>query len=105
MVAAPASHAVAEGGALRIVNVSKDFPAAGDPNVRTLALSGTSLSIAPGELVSIVGPSGCAPVSIILAPVRSGAGPKRSRRPAPSAAKYFRIHTCFRGSPCGATSR
>jgi len=51
-----------EGSALRIVQVSKDFPTSEAPDnsqVRNLALDAVSLTVAPGELVSIVGPSGC----------------------------------------------
>jgi len=59
MVAAAANRAVNEGSSLRITGVSKDFPAPGNANVRTLALDAVSLSVAAGELVSIVGPSGC----------------------------------------------
>ena len=55
MVAASAN----EGSSLRMSGVSKDFPAPGNANVRTLALDAVSLSVAAGELVSIVGPSGC----------------------------------------------
>src|SRR5215831_2424718 len=48
-----------EGGAVRIVEVSKDFPAPGDPEVRIPALRNVSLNLAAGELVSLIGPSGC----------------------------------------------
>lgn len=62
MVAGSTNGAPTEGSSLRIVRVSKDFPApnnANNTNVRNLVLDLVSLSIAPGELVSIVGPSGC----------------------------------------------
>jgi ABC-type nitrate/sulfonate/bicarbonate transport system ATPase subunit len=39
--------------------VSKSFPAPDDPLARRLALDAVSLSVAAGELVSLVGPSGC----------------------------------------------
>jgi ABC-type nitrate/sulfonate/bicarbonate transport system ATPase subunit len=39
--------------------VSKSFPAPDDPFTRRHALSNISLSIAAGELISLVGPSGC----------------------------------------------
>jgi ABC-type nitrate/sulfonate/bicarbonate transport system ATPase subunit/flavin-dependent dehydrogenase len=48
-----------EGGAVRIVEVSKDFPAPGDSQVRIPALRNVSLNLAAGELVSLIGPSGC----------------------------------------------
>jgi ABC-type nitrate/sulfonate/bicarbonate transport system ATPase subunit len=54
-----ASDAATEGSSLRLLGVSKDFPAPDLPEVRTLALDNISLSVAAGGLVSIVGPSGC----------------------------------------------
>jgi ABC-type nitrate/sulfonate/bicarbonate transport system ATPase subunit len=51
-----------EGSSLRIADVRKDFPGpdpAGNSGLITTALEGVSLSVAAGELVSIVGPSGC----------------------------------------------
>jgi len=48
-----------EGAALRISGVRKEFPTVDNPNVQTQALNGVSLSVAAGELVSLVGPSGC----------------------------------------------
>jgi ABC-type nitrate/sulfonate/bicarbonate transport system ATPase subunit len=62
MVTGPANRPASEGSSLRIVQVSKDFPApetAGSIPLPTVALDQVSLSVAPGELVSIVGPSGC----------------------------------------------
>jgi len=44
---------------LRVHEVSKSFPAPDDPFTRRQALSDISLSIAAGELVSLIGPSGC----------------------------------------------
>ena len=51
--------ALTEGSSLRVVDVSKHFPAADDEEGRTQALENVSLSIGPGELVSLIGPSGC----------------------------------------------
>src|ERR1043166_5569009 len=48
-----------EASSLHIHEVSKSFPAPDDPFTRLQALSNTSLSIAAGELVSLIGPSGC----------------------------------------------
>src|SRR6266498_590028 len=48
-----------EASSLRVHEVSKSFPAPDDPFARLQALSNISLSIAAGELVSIIGPSGC----------------------------------------------
>ena len=55
MVAVP----LVEGSSLRIDQVSKYFPTPDNPAARTHALDSVSLSIAAGELVSLVGPSGC----------------------------------------------
>ena len=54
-----AAHALNEGSSLRVTEVSKRFLAADDPERQTHALDGVSVSIAAGELVSLVGPSGC----------------------------------------------
>jgi len=48
-----------EASSLRVREVSKSFPAPDDPFTRRQALSDISLSIAAGELVSLIGPSGC----------------------------------------------
>jgi ABC-type nitrate/sulfonate/bicarbonate transport system ATPase subunit len=56
---APSTHGLAEGSALRVVEVSKHFPSLADANARTHALDAVSIDIQPGELVSLVGPSGC----------------------------------------------
>src|SRR5579871_5985027 len=54
-----APAAIAEGSSLRVVDVSKHFASVDDAGRRTQALDSVSLSIRPGELVSILGPSGC----------------------------------------------
>jgi ABC-type nitrate/sulfonate/bicarbonate transport system ATPase subunit len=48
-----------EASSLGIRAVSKSFPAPDDPRIRRPALSNISLSVAAGELVSLIGPSGC----------------------------------------------
>ncbi|HJW39055.1 MAG TPA: ABC transporter ATP-binding protein [Candidatus Udaeobacter sp.] len=48
-----------EASSLRVHEVSKSFPAPDDPFTRRQALGNISLSIAAGELVSLIGPSGC----------------------------------------------
>jgi len=55
VVAAP----VMEASSLRVRDVSKTFPLPDDPATRRSALESISLSLAAGELVSLVGPSGC----------------------------------------------
>jgi ABC-type nitrate/sulfonate/bicarbonate transport system ATPase subunit len=58
MVAQSNNSQLPEGSSVRILKVSKDFPAA-DNQSRRLALDCISCSITAGELVSIIGPSGC----------------------------------------------
>jgi len=53
-----APNSLHEGSSLRVVDVSKSFPTADDSG-ETHALDTISLSVAAGELVSVVGPSGC----------------------------------------------
>jgi len=48
-----------EASSLRVREVRKSFPAPDDPATRQLALDDISLSLAAGELVSLIGPSGC----------------------------------------------
>jgi ABC-type nitrate/sulfonate/bicarbonate transport system ATPase subunit len=57
-MASPATgHGRDDAWSLRVVDVSKHFVAPDGSDVH--ALEGTSLSVAAGELVSLVGPSGC----------------------------------------------
>jgi ABC-type nitrate/sulfonate/bicarbonate transport system ATPase subunit len=49
----------AEASSLRIREVRKSFPLPDEPGTRRAALEDISLSVAAGELVSLVGPSGC----------------------------------------------
>jgi ABC-type nitrate/sulfonate/bicarbonate transport system ATPase subunit len=55
----PGKTPSSEGYPLRVVGVRKSFPAANSATARTLALDTTNLSVAAGELISIIGPSGC----------------------------------------------
>jgi ABC-type nitrate/sulfonate/bicarbonate transport system ATPase subunit len=71
------AHPITEGSALRVVEVSKFFPAADNADGSTHALDGVSLSVAAGELVSIIGPSGCGKSTLLrliagLDPANSG---------------------------------
>ena len=51
--------AATEGSSLRAREVSKSFPTPDNPLARRLVLDAVSISVAAGELVSLVGPSGC----------------------------------------------
>ena len=48
-----------DASSLRVHEVTKSFPLPEDAAARRLALDGISLSMAAGELASLVGPSGC----------------------------------------------
>jgi ABC-type nitrate/sulfonate/bicarbonate transport system ATPase subunit len=48
-----------EGSAVTVCQVSKTFPAVADGEQGTQALDDVSLSVAAGELMSVLGPSGC----------------------------------------------
>ena len=50
---------IMDASGVRVHEISKSFPVPDAPGTNRLALSGTSFSIAAGELVSLVGPSGC----------------------------------------------
>src|SRR4051794_37995550 len=59
MVTLSADTITTEGASLRCTEVSKDFPTPDNAGSRTVALENVSLSVAAGELISLVGPSGC----------------------------------------------
>ena len=59
MVTAPELALATEGSSLRVRDVSKSFPTLENPDARVLALDGVALSVAAGELISLIGPSGC----------------------------------------------
>lgn len=48
-----------EGSPLRVLEVTKSFPAPGNTGAANLALDTTTISVAAGEFISIIGPSGC----------------------------------------------
>jgi len=55
MVVAP----MIEASSLRVGDIRKSFPLPDDPTTRRAAIDGISVSLAAGELVSLIGPSGC----------------------------------------------
>lgn len=54
-----ATRTMTEGSTVRVTNVSKSFPAPNISEADVLALNAVSLSVAAGELISLIGPSGC----------------------------------------------
>ena len=96
----------AEGSTLQLRDVRKSFPDPGDPANRRLVLPGISVSLAAGELVSLIGPSGCGKSTLLR--LIAGSGYTRFRRavdrlggnsPArvQSAVWFSRTRICFRG--------
>ena len=59
MVAESVHGIATEGSSLRVKSVTKVFPASDRATTRIFALDAVSFSVAPGEFVSIVGPSAC----------------------------------------------
>jgi ABC-type nitrate/sulfonate/bicarbonate transport system ATPase subunit len=59
VVVESANTVATEGSSLRVRNVSKSFTKIDDANAQVLALDSVSLSVAAGELISLIGPSGC----------------------------------------------
>jgi ABC-type nitrate/sulfonate/bicarbonate transport system ATPase subunit len=69
--------ALSEGSSLRVLEISKQFPAPASAGETTHVLERVSLSIAAGELVSLIGPSGCGKstlLRLIAGLVAPGAG-------------------------------
>ena len=89
-------------GCAALENISCTFVSRDDRSQRYTAVSDTSLAIAPGEFVSVVGPTGCGKSTLLnvgaglLAPSsgrsRSSASRCRASMPAPA--------TCSRARPC-----
>ena len=57
VTAAPATAAGGDASSIAITDVNKHFVAADGTDV--VALRGMTLSVNPGEMVSLLGPSGC----------------------------------------------
>ena len=90
----------ASAAALAFTDVSKTFPDG------TFALGSTTFDVAPGEFVTIVGPSGLRQVDAAAHRLRArhARAPGRSASTAAASATSSRTPRCCRGARCAATS-